>query len=361
MLSEQVFTLIEIPKQNFISSFLNKTRIFNILTVFLLVLIIIGFPFFLTQPMVSADFFPEVELISPQPSSVYTSSVSIQWIASDPYDLQLEIFMYYRSESNDSWIRISTDSLNNSGSFNWDCSHLPDGHYYLMIEAVNSQNYIGHDSSELFTIDNDNSALDISDVEITNDQGIDKEYIRNDDNLVITATIQHGQDLTENDIFADLSELGKKDSVHPDNYDGTKAEWNISHINCENENGEIVITINVDNIEQKNVELTADNTPPEISITSPQNGFYVLDNKLLPKDNLVVIGPCQLDITVDENVAIDEVQIYIDDELFKSLNSEPYEIYLNTRLIGNHNIKVNINDKVGFSDSAEINGFFFIL
>lgn len=361
MLSEKVFTVIEILKQYFISSLLKRTRLFNILTVFSLVFITIGFPLFLNQPMVSADFFPEVELISPQFSSVFTSSVSIQWIASDPNDLQLEIFMYYRFESNDSWTRISRDSLNNSGSFNWDCSHLPDGHYYIMIEAVNSQNYIGHDSSELFTIDNNNSSLDISSVEITNGQGLDKEYIRNEDTIVITATVQHGQDLTETDICADLSELGKGESLHPDNYDDSKAVWNISHINCENENGEIVIKINVDNIEQKTVKLTADNIPPEISITSPQNGFYLLNNRLFPKDNLFIFGPCQLEIAVDENVAIDEVQIYIDDELFESLNSNPYDIYLNTRLIGNHNINVNIYDKVGFSDSAEINGYFFIL
>jgi len=96
---------------------------------------------------------PSVQLIYPTGGEILKDTVTIEWYAHDSKDGDnLPIYLYYFDED-DNWYQIN-DVLENTGEYDWDTTKLPDGTYELLIQAVDSDGNIGHDSSEPFEIDN---------------------------------------------------------------------------------------------------------------------------------------------------------------------------------------------------------------
>jgi len=96
---------------------------------------------------------PTIQLIYPTGGEILNDAVTIRWYAYDSEDdSNLPIYLYYFDED-DNWYQIN-DVLENTGESDWDTTKLPDGTYELLIQAVDNDGNIGHDSSEPFEIDN---------------------------------------------------------------------------------------------------------------------------------------------------------------------------------------------------------------
>lgn len=309
---------------------------------------------------VSANEFPNAELISPEPENVYNSSILIEWTATDPYGLDLEVVLYVKEEDSNEWIRISEEPLENTGSFLWDCKNVSDGHYSVQISVMNEEGRGDGDKTGIFTIDNDNSLLEISEVTMYDTENNRKEYISNNEDIVLKASITHAEHVSKNEIWADLHHLGRGMMVEPNSFDGNQAIWDISLIRCVPQEGPIVINISVDNLETGSITVIADNTPPKITISKPDKGFYFSGIKLLPINNLIVFGFIDIDIAIVEQNEIKEVNYYIDGNLVETIHSSPYRFQITTPLFGFHKISVQAIDGTGFSDKTSVSGFFFI-
>jgi len=96
---------------------------------------------------------PLIMLIYPKGGEILKDIITVRWNAFDSKDgSNLPIYLYYFDEDND-WYQIN-DVLDNDGEYNWDTNSLPDGEYKLLIEAFDSDNNLGYDSSDWFTIKN---------------------------------------------------------------------------------------------------------------------------------------------------------------------------------------------------------------
>lgn len=315
----------------------------------------------LSSMNVSASEFPDVELISPESDMVYNSSILIEWIATDPHGLDLEVVLYFKDQNTDNWVRISEEPLDNTGSYLWDSTNVSDGHYSIQISVMNEAGRGDGDKTGIFTIDNDNSPLKITEITIFDTDNKEREYISNNENLVLKVNINHADHVSKSEIWADLHQLGKSMMVEPTSFDGTNAIWNISLIQCNPENGLIFIKVSVDNLETKSITVIADNNPPKITISHPVNGVYLYGAKILPINNLVVFGFIDIEISVEENNEIKNLNYYIDDNLAEKVYSSPYKFQITTPLFGFHKISVQAVDAAGFSDKSNVFGFFFIL
>ena len=97
---------------------------------------------------------PLIQLIYPTGGEILKDTATIRWYAIDSEDSSnLPIHLFYSDDDGDTWFRIN-GILENTGEYEWDTTNLPDGIYELLIEAVDSDNNIGHDSSEPFQIKN---------------------------------------------------------------------------------------------------------------------------------------------------------------------------------------------------------------
>ena len=97
---------------------------------------------------------PTIQLIYPTGGEILKDTVTIRWYAIDSEDgSNLPIYLFYSDDNFETWYQIN-DVLDNTGEYEWDTTRLPDGTYELLIEAVDSDNNIGHDSSEPFQIKN---------------------------------------------------------------------------------------------------------------------------------------------------------------------------------------------------------------
>ena len=95
---------------------------------------------------------PSVQLIYPTGGEILKDTITIEWSAHDSKDGDnLPIHLFY--SDGETWVRIN-GVLENTGEYDWDTTTLPDGTYELLIQAVDSDGNIGHDSSEPFEIDN---------------------------------------------------------------------------------------------------------------------------------------------------------------------------------------------------------------
>ncbi len=95
---------------------------------------------------------PIVQLIYPTGGEILKDTITVEWFAEDSEDEDnLPIHLFYYDTG--IWHRIN-GILENDGEHNWDTTTLPDGEYKLLIEAVDSNSLIRHDSSDWFTIKN---------------------------------------------------------------------------------------------------------------------------------------------------------------------------------------------------------------
>lgn len=343
------------------NGYFTKKSIYSMISLSFFSILIFCLFFSLSSMNVSASEFPDAELISPESDMVYNSSILIEWSAADPQGLDLEVVLYFKEQDTDDWARISEEPLDNTGSYFWDCNNISDGHYSIQISVMNEEGRGDGDKTGIFTIDNDNSPFEISKITLFDTDNKQKEYISNNENLVLKVDIKHAEHISKSEIWADLHQLGKSMMVEPNSFDGTQAIWNISLIQCNPENGPLFIQVSVDNLETKSIKVIADNNPPKITISHPDNGFYLYSSKIVPIDNLIVFGFIDIEISVEESNKIEEINYYIDDDLTETINSSSYKFQITTPLFGFHKITVQVVDGAGFSDKSNIFGFFFIL
>jgi PKD repeat protein len=101
------------------------------------------------------------------------------------------------------------------------------------------------------------------------------------------------------------------------------------------------------------VTITIDD-PPIIEFISPlDNYLYIRNNQLfaLPTPT-IIIGPCDLTVDAQDDVAIRRVEFYVDDVLKHVAYSEPYSMKWNTGLL-KHTITAIAYDSSGQQSSAE--------
>lgn len=128
----------------------------------------------------------------------------------------------------------------------------------------------------------DNTTLDTDE----NGDLID-DYVKNSDNITITASITDNNPLSLSRITADLSGFSGgtgNTAVHPASFVSGVATWILSGVNCSPANGTITVTVTVtdtvDNIATAPTTITSDNIAP-----SPVEGLYAT-----PGHNKVVLS-----------------------------------------------------------------------
>jgi len=209
---------------------------------------------------------------------------------------------------------------------------------------------MGTDRSGSFVIDNDKSDLAITTIRVTNTIE-DTKWVKNGDDLEIFADIKGGTDLTSEDIWADLSALSRGNMVTADSFDGTVASWLIEDISCSPSEGTIEITIIAHGLADKSFSLTADNTPPEMTIKKPVPGIYFFNRKVFPSESIFIIGSLTIQVQLQDNIALDRVDYYLNGLLYETVISSPYSIYINQRLKGRYTVKMIAYDCAGNSCS----------
>jgi parallel beta-helix repeat protein len=96
---------------------------------------------------------PNVQILYPKGGEILKGIITIKWQALDSKDgTELPIYLFYLDEEGN-WYYIN-DVLENTGEYNWDTTKIPDGTYKLLVEAVDSDNNVGHDTSGPFEIKN---------------------------------------------------------------------------------------------------------------------------------------------------------------------------------------------------------------
>jgi PKD repeat protein len=118
------------------------------------------------------------------------------------------------------------------------------------------------------------------------------------------------------------------------------------------------VTDNEDTIanDTATVTITADITPPTLTITIPlSNSLYIGNNRIIPFPVTLIIG--SIDVTVevsDETSGISQVIFYLNGENKHTATTSPYTWAWNERTFGKRTIKVEAYDNAGNSNTEEI-------
>jgi len=121
--------------------------------------LIIGMTIAFLTPVsvVIADDAPTVLVIYPNGGEVLAGFIAIQWLASDDNTTNLNgtILIQYSPDNGSNWNQIATQ-LNNTGTYLWNTTTIPDGDNYLIrISATDQANNTGSDTSNsTFSINN---------------------------------------------------------------------------------------------------------------------------------------------------------------------------------------------------------------
>ncbi len=110
------------------------------------------------------------------------------------------------------------------------------------------------------------------------------------------------------------------------------------------------------------------NLPPEVGITSQQNGKIYLNDKLFLKflykntllKNTILIGKATIKTYAKDDSKIEKVEFYLDDDLVATLTSAPYEWKWTKTATGRHTIKVIAYDDAGKTSTDSIDVVAFI-
>jgi len=107
--------------------------------------------------LVFADDAPTVRVLYPNGDEVLEGVIAIQWLASDDNTTNLNgtIGIDYSPDNGTNWTQIASQ-LNNTGTYLWNTSTVPDGDDYLIrVSATDLENNTGSDTSNsTFSIDN---------------------------------------------------------------------------------------------------------------------------------------------------------------------------------------------------------------
>jgi hypothetical protein len=302
---------------------------------------------------------PLVQLLYPRDGERLSEAVNVEWFAIDDNALNLPIYLFYTNNNGKSWISINDDPIYNNvdeshGEYEWDITGLTDGEYRLKIEAIGQS--VVADNSDTFIIDNDYAGLKVSNIDITDTSTGSTMWVRDGDDIEITASIEHGTDIGRDDITADLSGFGKGSIVLPDSFNGYTAIWTLSKVVCSPSNGLITVRITADNVDTNSGSITADNMPPIAAIVKPiPNWVYFLNRPVLPFTSTFVIGGITIEAKSRDNYEVDKVCFYVDDELMESDDESPFSWYMNQKLRGNHELKIIAYDCTGNKQSHTMN------
>ncbi|HEC89566.1 MAG TPA: hypothetical protein ENI44_03170 [Thermoplasmatales archaeon] len=301
------------------------------------------------------DSDPSINLLYPTGGEVLTGNVTVRWYTDASYSSYL-VYIYVAPENSYSWIEVARD-LPNTGSFVWDTSNYTDGHYRLLVE-INVENYIAHDSSDEFIIDNDNSDLKIVDVSVSTNSGY--PAIKNGDTVEIVAIIAHGEYLNRLDIMANLTCLGKVGTTPAEFFDGHSARWEIHDVYCDISDGKRYIAIDAYGIEEYKVEVTLDNTPPSLEIVYPTNGVYFLNKFIFPSDSIYLLFSFTVEGNVSDSTDISSVEIFIDNVLEASISTSlSFRWECSSSIVGYHTVTVKVIDTAGHETKETLGAHVF--
>ncbi|NIA10249.1 MAG: hypothetical protein GWP10_11125 [Nitrospiraceae bacterium] len=102
--------------------------------------------------------------------------------------------------------------------------------------------------------------------------------------------------------------------------------------------------------------------PPVTKITSPLSGSLYFFGREITKtggSKSIIIGKISVDAYADDDVGIQKVEFYVDDELKETDFSHPYSWLWNGFAVGNHEIKVRAYDTAGNSTTDSMNVIIF--
>ena len=107
--------------------------------------------------------------------------------------------------------------------------------------------------------------------------------------------------------------------------------------------------------EAKSITFKIDKTNPMVNFEKPTYGhLYILGKEIMPLKHTVIIGKAMIKINAhDEISGMEKVEFYVDGELKKVVDNEPYEWILDEKIIGTCVIKVIAYDNAGNTASDE--------
>jgi len=85
-----------------------------------------------------------------------------------------------------------------------------------------------------------------------------------------------------------------------------------------------------------------DTNPPSVDIIKPRPGIYLDDKRIIPlPKQTILIGGINIEVeTFDEELSIERVEIYIDDNMVANISEPPYTYNWEEKGFGKHVIKV---------------------
>ena len=290
------------------------------------------------------------------------SYVDLDWCFRTMYwNDDIDITVQYSMTGVSPWSTLAENEFND-GSYNWNTETFPDGqNYRVRIVAEDEIVNLGIDDSDgKFTIDNDGPK--VTDIVVKDTSISNTQYIKDGDNLEISATIT-GNPV---DISADLSGFGKGSSVSPTSAIGTTYKWTVPNVICSPSNGIIQVLISATDTTgdsgYNEGTIIADNIEPLVSITRPGPGLYIMDSmRLLPFAYPLIIGQITVaaDAT-DQGSGIDRVEFYLENDLESNTSEVPYEWLWDRAATGFFDIYVVAYDKVGHEVMDEVRDLFII-
>ncbi len=290
---------------------------------------------------------PVVEVVNPVGGECFKDDINITWNAYVPghvyEDVTMEINISYRKWNKDGnygeWILInSTEVRSGISSYLWNANGLS-GFYQINVTA----NYVGEGIDPCrscitrpFSIYKNGpkiSKIVITDIDINS-----TDYIRDNDAVIIEVTIC-GNELHEENISADLSELGGGGEEKPEKYtESGLYVWRIEDANVNEAKDFAYVIVKASDItgEAKNVGYSQiqkrDTQEPEkCEILKPSNGIYISNKKILPKllRWSIVIGDVTVEVSAeDKESGIGKIEFYSGGYLLDSITvTEEREIY----------------------------------
>ncbi|MBN1868535.1 LruC domain-containing protein [Candidatus Sumerlaeota bacterium] len=225
-----------------------------------------------SDSILADNSLPTSTLTPQSPDPVSTNSVTLYGTASDVEPGRIAS-IEYRLDG-EGWTTASLTSPPygdaTTETFSVVLQELDDGEHTVQVRAWDTALNVPQDgySSDTFTVDTNVPLIaSLSAYNLTTTQSL---YVKNGDNVEITALFDPGRLEPEDTVTANLSGLGKGTSVEPTTRTATSALWYAADVETSPANGEVVLTVNTldaaGNSDCTSVSLLADNTPPASTI-----------------------------------------------------------------------------------------------
>jgi 5-hydroxyisourate hydrolase-like protein (transthyretin family) len=298
---------------------------------------------------------PIVSLTSPNGGETLTGTETISWYALDTdMGKDVNIYLFYTADNGANWRQIGGTLHNNidteHGDYQWSTTSLADGQYRLMVEAMDDYHNMAVAKSQPFTISNGIAVATVSDVQIRDTTIDSNTWVKDGDNLEITAAITGGSSISRESIKADLSGFGLGSSVTANSYDGFIATWYLPTVQCDPSDGSITVIVTIGET-SNSATITADNTQPDITNIKPTNGLYVFNTKIIVLPRPLIIGPITLQVTASDLSGISRVDFNVDDELQQTITQEPFVWDMSQKLKGTHDLDFVVYDVAGNTET----------